>query len=390
MWAIRAWLPGSPWSIHRVGDASYSVADRHGGLLTLVSTAGPLVMFLTRVFRQGLPARSLDSLLIWALVCALDVFLVHPSAEAFPRIVLPLWLRFCALFHIFSVYCGMHALPCTRACHCVLHRPLWPCPCVVCKALASHRDLSPARDWWVMVGLCAALDPWHAVRVSLGSWMHYRVLLGPWCMVVRCEPDMLYDLWWVSYPASVPAPAASVGPVTSVAPLASGCDAMVSAPLPAHTARDNVHAACDNEAPYDPMLYRDVSDAIEDSLEVLNGCTLFADLDGMVQSAGLDDVVDEAADALIRDVASSILGRVLASSAIPATVVTTVAACSTPLPPASRPVSTCARRLSMPPVPEQDNFHAWYAAQVQAASQAPPPQPLSVGLFFPSSPSSAQ
>ncbi|KAK8628390.1 hypothetical protein V6N13_064097 [Hibiscus sabdariffa] len=200
MWAIRAWLPGSPWSIHRVGDASYSVADRHGGLLTLVSTAGPLVMFLTRVFRQGLPARSLDSLLIWALVCALDVFLVHPSAEAFPRIVLPLWLRFCALFHIFSVYCGMHALPCTRACHCVLHRPLWPCPCVVCKALASHRDLSPARDWWVMVGLCAALDPWHAVRVSLGSWMHYRVLLGPWCMVVRCEPDMLYDLWWVSYP----------------------------------------------------------------------------------------------------------------------------------------------------------------------------------------------
>ncbi|KAK8671966.1 hypothetical protein V6N13_110344 [Hibiscus sabdariffa] len=180
--------------------------------------------------------------------------------------------------------------------------------------------------------------------------------------------------------ASVPASAASVGPATSVAPLAPGCDATVSAPLPAHSTRDNVHVACDNEAPYDPMLHRDVSDAMEDSLDVLNGCTLFSDLDGMVQSAGLDNVVDEAADALIRDVASSILGQVSASSATPATVVSTVAACSSPLPPASRPTSTCARRLSMPPVPEQDDFKAWYAAQVHAASQAPPPQPLTVGF----------
>ncbi|KAK8512372.1 hypothetical protein V6N12_037372 [Hibiscus sabdariffa] len=82
--------------------------------------------------------------------------------------------------------------------------------------------------------------------------------------------------------ASVPASAASVGLATSVPPLAPGYDATVPAPLPAHSTRDNVHVACDNEAPYDPMLHRDVSDAMEDSLDVPNGCTLFSDLDGMV------------------------------------------------------------------------------------------------------------
>ncbi|KAL4368182.1 hypothetical protein GQ457_05G021950 [Hibiscus cannabinus] len=60
--------------------------------------------------------------------------------------------------------------------------------------------------------------------------------------------------------------------------------------------------------------------------------------------------------------------------------VSTSAACSSPLPPVSRPALTCARRLSMPSVPEQDDFEAWYAAQVQAASKAPPPPPFSVGL----------
>ncbi|KAL4278237.1 hypothetical protein GQ457_03G020520 [Hibiscus cannabinus] len=158
--------------------------------------------------------------------------------------------------------------------------------------------------------------------------------------------------------ASVPAPSASVGPVTFVAPLASGCDTVVSAPLPAHVARDN-------EAPYDPMLHPDVSNAMEDSLEVPNDCILFTDLDGMVQSAGMDpvnDVINEAMDALIRDVASSILGRVSASPAISSTMVATVAACSFPLLSASRPALTCARRLSMPHVPEQDDFEVWYAA----------------------------
>ncbi|KAL4278543.1 hypothetical protein GQ457_03G016690 [Hibiscus cannabinus] len=114
--------------------------------------------------------------------------------------------------------------------------------------------------------------------------------------------------------------------------------------------------------PYDPMLHPDISDAMEESLDIPKGCTLFSDLDEMVQSTGLDDAIDEAADALIRDVASSILGQVSASFAVPATVVSTVAACSSPLPPVSQPASTCARRLSMPPVPEQDDFEAWYAA----------------------------
>ncbi|KAL4341936.1 hypothetical protein GQ457_08G031770 [Hibiscus cannabinus] len=190
--------------------------------------------------------------------------------------------------------------------------------------------------------------------------------------------------------ASVPAPAASdaaasvpvsapVGPASSDAPVASSCTAAVSAPLPAPSPRGKVPVADDSEAPYDPMLHPDVSDAMEESLDVPKGCTLFSDLDGMVQSAGLDDAIDEAADALIRDVASSILGQVSASSAVPATMVSTVAACSSPLPPVSRPTSTCARRLSMPLVPEQDDFKAWYAAQVQAASKAPPSPPISVG-----------
>ncbi|KAK8644633.1 hypothetical protein V6N13_123935 [Hibiscus sabdariffa] len=149
----------------------------------------------------------------------------------------------------------------------------------------------------------------------------------------------------VTTSVSVPAPSASTAPIASVAPSVSGCDTVISAPLPAHVARDN-------EAPYDPMLHP----------EVPNDCTLFADLDGVAQFAGMDpvnDIIDDAADALIRDVASSILGRVSASPAIFATVVATVAACSSPLPLASRPAPTCARRLSMPPVPEQDDFDAW-------------------------------
>ncbi|KAK8661353.1 hypothetical protein V6N13_090958 [Hibiscus sabdariffa] len=195
MWAARAWLPGCPWSSYCFIDAGCSVAGRYGGFLTLVSTAGPLVGFLTRIFRQGFPTRSLDSLLFWALVCALDNFLIHPFAEAFLRIVMPSWLRFCGLFHLFSTYCGMRALLCTHACHGALHRPLWPRPCVVCKASASHRDLSPTRVWWVLIGLCAALVPWHAMRVSFGFWMRYHAALALWCVVVRCELDMLHALW---------------------------------------------------------------------------------------------------------------------------------------------------------------------------------------------------
>ncbi|KAK8518011.1 hypothetical protein V6N12_033003 [Hibiscus sabdariffa] len=418
MWAAHAWPPDSPWSSYRFIDASCSVAARHGGFLTSVSTAGPLVVFLTRIFRQGFPARSLDSLLFWALVRALDELLIRPFGEAFLCIVLPLWLQFCGLIHLFSAYCGMRA----HACHGVLHRPLWPPPCVVCKASASHRDLIPtraciARPWlcgaWLCVASlicsmpfggsrtkCSTTPQVDGQKLQYGAWLCAPQPNRPIVARPRGRVTIVNDADLpphspapsvASSPpastsaaaASVPAPTASVGPVVSVAPSTSGCDATVSAPLPAHTAHDSEHAARDNEAPYDPMLHPDVSDAMEDSLEVPNDCTLFADLDGMVQSAGLGpvtDVVDEAADALIRDVASSILGCVSASPAISATVVTTVVACSSPLPSASRPAPTCARRLSMPHVPEQDDFEAWDATQVQEASQAPPPQPLSVGL----------
>ncbi|KAL4319555.1 hypothetical protein GQ457_18G009430 [Hibiscus cannabinus] len=119
--------------------------------------------------------------------------------------------------------------------------------------------------------------------------------------------------------ASVPAPAAtdvaasvlaSVGPATSVAPLAPGCDAMVSAPLPACSSRVNVHVACDNEAPYDPMLHRDISDAMEDSLDVPNGWTMFSDLDGMINVDGafLTSTRLGAIGDLARDSSGAVLG----------------------------------------------------------------------------------
>ncbi|KAK9029805.1 hypothetical protein V6N11_031250 [Hibiscus sabdariffa] len=184
-----------------------------------------------------------------------------------------------------------------------------------------------------------------------------------------------------SVPVSAPvraAPAASDAAASDV-PVTAGRVATSSAPMSAPPPRGKL--ATDNgEVPYDPMLHPDVSDAMEDSLAIPKGCTLFSDIDGMVQSTGLDDVIDEAADALLHDVASSILGNIPASSTVPATVVSTLAACSSPLPPVSRPVSNCARRLSMPPVPEQDDFEAWYAAQVHAASKAPPPPSSSSGL----------
>ncbi|KAK8518059.1 hypothetical protein V6N12_033051 [Hibiscus sabdariffa] len=133
-----------------------------------------------------------------SLFCALDVLLVRPFAEAYPRNVLPLWLCFCGSFHPFFAWCSIHDLPCTRACHGVLHRSPWPCHCVICKALASHRGL--ARNWWVMFGLCATIDQWHAVWVSLASWLRFCVTLGSWCKVVHREPDMFYVPWWLLHP----------------------------------------------------------------------------------------------------------------------------------------------------------------------------------------------
>ncbi|KAL4272817.1 hypothetical protein GQ457_13G013820 [Hibiscus cannabinus] len=132
--------------------------------------------------------------------------------------------------------------------------------------------------------------------------------------------------------ASVPTPAASVpvlapiGPasevVASIIPVIAGRVATGSAPMSAPPPCGKETADVDGEVPYDPKLHFDVSDALEDSLDIPKGCTLFSDIDGMVQSTGLDDVIDEVADALLRDVASSILGQVSATSAVPATVLT--------------------------------------------------------------------
>ncbi|KAL4360466.1 hypothetical protein GQ457_04G019790 [Hibiscus cannabinus] len=187
VWVVHEWLPGSPWSIHCVGDAGCGAASRYGGFLALASTAGPLVVLLSTVFRQGPLARSLDSLRLLVFVCALDVILVRPFAEAYPRIVLPLWLCFCGSFHPFSAWCGMHDLPCTRACHGVLHRPPWPCHCVVCKALASHHDLS--RDWWLFrtiwkddkVQTITEINP-NFFLIAFASHSHRDNVLkrGPW------------------------------------------------------------------------------------------------------------------------------------------------------------------------------------------------------------------
>ncbi|KAL4383703.1 hypothetical protein GQ457_15G018510 [Hibiscus cannabinus] len=142
-------------------------------------------------FFQGSSGRGLLLTLVrlWVFVCALDVILVRPFAEAYPRIVLPLRLCSCGSFHPFSTWCGMHNLPCTRACHGVFHRPSWPCYFVICEALASHRG-SP-RNWWVL---------WHAVRVSFASLLHYCVTLGSWCKVVRHDPGTFYVPWWLPHP----------------------------------------------------------------------------------------------------------------------------------------------------------------------------------------------
>ncbi|KAK9009168.1 hypothetical protein V6N11_035713 [Hibiscus sabdariffa] len=163
--------------------------------------------------------------------------------------------------------------------------------------------------------------------------------------------------------------------LTSV-PTPAASDAAASVPVSAPVRP--APAASDAAAPDVPVTAGRVATSSAPMSAPPSRGKLAADNDG--ESTGLDDVIDEAADALLRDVASSILGNIPASSTVPATVVSTLAACSSPLPPVSRPVSTCARRLSMPPVPEQDDFEAWYAAQVHAASKAPPPPSSSSGL----------
>ncbi|KAL4378892.1 hypothetical protein GQ457_02G026740 [Hibiscus cannabinus] len=211
---------------------------------------------------------------------------------------------------------------------------------------------------------CVTLSHSNAKKLQYGAWLraplpkrvyvarpHGRVLivkdaevspLSPAPSVASSPPASAS-----AATASVPAPAASDAAASDVH-VTVGRVAAGSAPISVAQPHGKVAADDDGEVPYDPMLHPDVSDVMEDSLDIPKGCTLFSDIDGMVQSTGLDDVIDEAADALLHDVASSILGQVLASSTVSATVVSTSAACSSPLPSVSRPASTCARRLSMP------------------------------------------
>ncbi|KAL4360491.1 hypothetical protein GQ457_04G019920 [Hibiscus cannabinus] len=111
-----------------------------------------------------------------------------------PGLLATLGLCLCSGCNFGSPFCA--GLP--PYCVALVAMFLWLVPPFFRLALASHRDLS--RDWWVMLGLCATLDPWHAVWVSLDYWMRYCVTLGPWCKVVRCEPDMFYVPWWLPHP----------------------------------------------------------------------------------------------------------------------------------------------------------------------------------------------
>ncbi|KAK9043261.1 hypothetical protein V6N11_071608 [Hibiscus sabdariffa] len=82
-------------------------------------------------------------------------------------------------------------------------------------------------------------------------------------------------------------------------------------PVPTTTSTPPNAPLGEHEA-YDPMVHVDMSNMLEDSLDILGDCPLSADLDDVIPSAG-DDLanvaIDEAADSLIHEVASSILGE---------------------------------------------------------------------------------
>ncbi|KAK8574629.1 hypothetical protein V6N12_062319 [Hibiscus sabdariffa] len=336
--------------------------------------------------------------------------LLHPLVEILSCFLLPLCLCFGGPLH-------PSPMPCSRAWHGAFPRPFWPCPflirgwrmldclripllciqaCLVCSLGNLKRTRPPGcvflRPVPPLLGPsvlgdsrsqgcaakahCAAKAPRAgSVCAVLGGSRNlgcaakaHRAVYGPLCWLVRAPCPSWRPpahLWPPFVDAEVP----PLSPAPSVAssPPASASAAVASVPAPAAS---DVAASVPVSAPA-------TSDAAASDVPVTAGCVAAG---SAPHSTGLDDVIGEAADALLCDVASSILGQVSASSAVPATVVSTLAACSSPLPPVSRPASTCARRLSMPPVPEQDDFEAWYAAQVQAASKAPPPPPFSAGL----------
>ncbi|KAK8697868.1 hypothetical protein V6N13_114003 [Hibiscus sabdariffa] len=87
-----------------------------------------------------------------------------------------------------------------------------------------------------------------------------------------------------SVPVSAPVRPASAASAVAASdvPVTAGRVATGSAPMSAPPPRGKLTADDDGEVPYDPMLHPDVLDAMEDSLDIPKGCTLFSDIDGMV------------------------------------------------------------------------------------------------------------
>ncbi|KAK8660368.1 hypothetical protein V6N13_051294 [Hibiscus sabdariffa] len=163
--------------------------------------------------------------------------------------------------------------------------PWWfPQPGVRCLGPLCWLVRAPCPGWRP----AAHLWPLFAVAwcSSFSSRADFQALHDLPCKLHLCSPS----------PApSVPAPTASVpvsapvGPVSAASdaaasdvPVTAGRVASSSAPMSAPLPRGKVTADDDGEVPYDPMLHPDVSDAMEDSLDIPKGCTLFSDIDGMV------------------------------------------------------------------------------------------------------------
>ncbi|KAK8553657.1 hypothetical protein V6N13_122292 [Hibiscus sabdariffa] len=134
VWSAQAWTRESPWIRRRPTDVGHGAVDRHGRIwwiLTPVFNAGLLVLFLNSFIGQGFPVldalvnahgcfvcqgfHSLDSLLIWAPIRALDEILHHPIAEVFLCIVLPLWLD-PHVFHFLRYHACPALFPCLPWC----------------------------------------------------------------------------------------------------------------------------------------------------------------------------------------------------------------------------------------------------------------------------------
>ncbi|KAL4367694.1 hypothetical protein GQ457_05G022030 [Hibiscus cannabinus] len=172
LWFAWCWFSALTWS-----------ADAQCGQL-LFGCQTILVLFVVPMMLAAFVLVDSGDVWLWfptsvPLRCLMALaILIHPLAEVHPRFLLPSWLCLCGSFHPLP-------LPCSRVWHDATHRPPWPC-FVVLSALASHCGLP--RGWWVLLGLCAAHDPWIIV------WM------GSWCMIMRYEPARFIVSWWLPHP----------------------------------------------------------------------------------------------------------------------------------------------------------------------------------------------